>query len=422
MLEPADSGGIRFLSWSEDCTGIGACQVTVDRSRSVTATFDTPIRWIAPAGFMSAVAVTSDAIYATGSVSNPTAFASGRLAITSRIDFFVARYGVDGRLVWVKNYGGVRDEAYDGLNVRVAPNGDVVTLGDLATRIDIERALSSNPGMADHFIARFSPAGGIAWASYINDGYSFDLDPRANPVVGTWNDAGLHRFDGAGKSVVVPMTTGMGDFEELAVDRAGNVYVCVTLSSGSVIERPGFPAVTGQGSWDLVLLKMSEQGQLSWMHHLPGTEGKVSRCSDVVVDPSGNFYVAAAFQGTIQTKTIGRRTSVGDGSQNDIYLAKVATSGQVLWEKTFGLNVAEDVPTIALGLQGDLLVGLGFDVDPFDIGGHLVTGDQVVRFSPGGEYRASLLLPGLFFVDIAVHPSGDLIVADSGAVLRTAPP
>ena len=41
-LTPTATPGSTFTGWSGDCTGTGACTVTMDQARSVTATFDLP--------------------------------------------------------------------------------------------------------------------------------------------------------------------------------------------------------------------------------------------------------------------------------------------------------------------------------------------------------------------------------------------
>ncbi|XXY20675.1 hypothetical protein WME88_13660 [Sorangium sp. So ce216] len=98
----------------------------------------------------------------------------------------------------------------------------------------------------------------------------------------------------------------------------------------------------------------------------------VDQGSSIASDAEGNFYVTGSFEGTVDFGA-GPLTSAG---QEDIFLLKLASSGELLWSKRFGKHHREQATTVAVDGNGDLLLAGHYR-------GNGVTSDDSVDFGGG---------------------------------------
>ena len=129
--------------------------------------------------------------------------------------------------------------------------------------------------------------------------------------------------------------TGSDDsFDDLAtavaVDGNGNTYGVGTFTntlslSGTTVQVNGDIYFS-----DAFIAKWDQLGNLKWLLNVggPGLDDGAA----VAVDNAGNIYMGGVFMDTVQ---FGNATLVSAG-QRDIFLAKLDSTGQVLWAKSFG--------------------------------------------------------------------------------------
>jgi hypothetical protein len=105
-----------------------------------------------------------------------------------------------------------------------------------------------------------------------------------------------------------------------------------------------------QNGLDAFIAKYDVQGNCLWAKRLGGNEfdlGKAIACL-----PSGN----CCFSGTFRGKAwIGSDTLISRGDQ-DIFIALLAPDGRLLWVKSYGSNLREDVLSMASDGEGNIIV------------------------------------------------------------------
>src|SRR6185503_5214361 len=98
-------------------------------------------------------------------------------------DAFVAKYDVDGTLLWSTFIGGTDDDT-DGLGLAVDGSGNTYVTG-FVRATDLEGALNTPHGSRDAFLAKVSSAGELLWSMYL--GGSGDDSGRTVAVDGSGN-------------------------------------------------------------------------------------------------------------------------------------------------------------------------------------------------------------------------------------------
>ncbi|WP_310392329.1 SBBP repeat-containing protein [Hymenobacter sp.] len=137
---------------------------------------------------------------------------------------------------------------------------------------------------ADVFVAKYSPAGGVLWAT---------------------------RFGGTGEDYP----------DELAVDAAGNVYVAGTFFSSSF--AVGGTTLANAGSGDMFLARLSAAGVPQWGVRAGGPGDDFGTA--VALDDDGFVWLGGQFQGT--ATVTGTATTLVSAGGRDNGLVKVNTAG-----------------------------------------------------------------------------------------------
>jgi trimeric autotransporter adhesin len=210
-------------------------------------------------------------------------------------------------------------------------------------------------------------------------------------VAGSGSTGGTGGFSGDGG----PATSAeLGSPYAVAVDSAGNIYIADAtnnrirkVSGGTITTIAGGGAALGDGG--------------------PATSAQLSSPTDVVVDLSGNLYIADGGNNRIRKVTAGTITTVaGNGTG--------AFSGD--GGPAAGASLSN--PTgIALDGQGNIYVA-----DSANERIRKVTGGTITTFAGNGEYQfsgdggpatsAELNLPVITPAGIAIDSAGELYIAD----------
>jgi hypothetical protein len=231
-------------------------------------------------------------------------------------DYWSIKINASGGTVWSRFYGGSFTDAPTGVIENI--NGDLITVGGSDSN-DVD--ISNNKGTYDFWVVKSSSNGNILWEK----SYGGSEIDEARDVISTDN----------GNHIIV------GDTRSEEQDVSEN-----------------------NGAADLWVLKVSDNGDILWEKSLGGSNFDVARAINSTFD--GGFIIAGS-----------SRSSDGNVSenkgQNDAWVVKINTSGELLWEKTVGgaeIDFAYDAVQLTSGtiiavgetnsFNGDILVNKGF--------------------------------------------------------------
>ncbi|MDP1725933.1 MAG: SBBP repeat-containing protein [Bacteroidota bacterium] len=372
------------------------------------------MQWAKKMGSISrdeGIAVAVDSVcnvYTTGYFNHLTDFNPGpgtfNMVSAGGMDIFITKLNSSGNLVWAKRMGGILSDYANAITVD--RSGNVYTTGYFYGTADFDPGESTfnmtAGGFNDVFVSKLDSSGNFVWAKQMGGasmdaGISLCIDTDGNLfVAGGFSDSAdfnpdtlrIHSFnangaydffivklDFSGNFIWARSIGGIDDdyVNSIKTDQSGNLYV-VGAFSDVVDFDPGESKhyLTVTGLRDIFVIKLDTVGNLVWVKQISGTE--YGGCSSLALDLLGNIIFTGWFSGTTDYDPgpgTFNKTSFGGA---DIFIAKLDTSGKMIWAKTVG------------GILND--IGSGVDVDKN--GAVYATGyfGDVVDFDPGAaEYQ-----------------------------------
>ncbi|MCD6405597.1 MAG: SBBP repeat-containing protein [Planctomycetes bacterium] len=261
-------------------------------------------------------------------VSDPLGKRPCNLPGTFDEDVFLVKIRPYGVLEWACCYGGETTLDYwskdVGSSLALDSFGNIWLTGytrssDFPTPGGFDTTLGDD---LDAFVAKVSPSGELAWASYLGGSTSACPELSANDY-------------------------GTG----IAVDAAGNAWVTGYTYSVDFPTPGGFDTTLG-GEEDAFVAKISAAGELAWASYLGGEHsGGVGREGgyDIAVDCYGNVWVAGGTN-CDDFPTAGGLETGWYGGKIDCFVAKLTQSGELEWTGCFGGS--KDEAAVAVGIAG----------------------------------------------------------------------
>ncbi len=235
---------------------------------------------------------------------------------TGSNEAFLAKYNAYGNLLWAKSVGGSTYEISYSICSDV--NGNVFMSGTFSASyitIGSTKLTNNTPGKDDMFLAKYDASGNVLWAksaggSSIDRGCSISTDASGNVIV-----AGF--------------------------------FVSPTITFGST-------TLTSTGSIDIFLAKYDASGNVLWAKSAGGTD--TDEANSVCTDANGNIIVAGNFESssiTFDSTTLtNMNASWGD---EDIFLTKYDSSGNVIWAKSAGGTYKDYTNSVCTDANGNIL-------------------------------------------------------------------
>lgn len=283
-----------------------------------------------------------------------------------------------GNYRWGARYGGAGSTAVSYSNA-VDPSGNVVIAGVFWGTINLGGNNLTSAGGSDIFVAKYSSAGVHLWSK---------------------------RFGGTSDDVA----------QSVAVDGVGNVFVTgsfkgtVNFGGGNLVAYySGF----GTATTDAFVVKFNANGSHVWSKSF-GNFGNDTAYS-AAVDSTGNVIVAGTFYGHVD---VGGTTLVSTNDSADMFLAKYASNGSLIWANRYGDGSTDNAFGVAVDFDGNIFLTGAF-MGSVDFGGGALTSmgsssDAVLaKYSPTGAYLWSKRFGDTgqdVGYSVATDPSGNVAV------------
>ncbi|WP_046244515.1 hypothetical protein [Hymenobacter terrenus] len=263
----------------------------------------------------------------------------------------------------------------NGRNIAVAADGSQYVTGPFEGTLTLGSVtLTAGPGSGHLFLAKYSAAGTVLWATqfdspaddnlfsnvavdavgnaYLTGYFTSALKLGATTLTtpsATTKDAFLIKFDGMGTQQWMRQGSGGSDAYAtgIAVDASGNVVITGNFSAGVSFGAAG---LIGGG---MFLYRFSPAGTVLLAKQV--STGGVA--SDLTLDAVGNIYLTGGFTGTI---SFGPTTFTSAGGL-DLYLCKLDAAGNPVWAQRDGDAADDSGQCVAVDPAGNAVVGGYYD-------------------------------------------------------------
>ena len=321
---------------------------------------------------------TAGSVYVAG-MTNATDFptTAGALRRTGagQVDAFFCKLSANGAtLLYSTLLGGAGDDQATGL--AVTPQGEAVVTGYTNSQdFPVTNGAAQSRyggGSYDAFLARFTVAGALSYATYLGGSdvdlaYAVALDSAGSayvtgstassdfPMVSAvqasqkgQGDGFLTKINSTGSAIQFSTYLGGSGADygsAIALDTAGGVYVAGTTLSIDLPVTSGAVQRVSRGSYDAFVAKYSGTS-LAYMTYLGGTQSDAATA--LAVDSAGNAY-AAGFTFSGDFPLVGTQPVTG-GSGQQAFLSVVNPGGTAL---VASLLLRGSAPTVIAGLALD---------------------------------------------------------------------
>jgi hypothetical protein len=316
-------------------------------------------------------------------------------------DIFIAKYDVNGSLVWVKTIGGTGDEQVT--SVFLDNVGDVIITGSFTGQCDFDPSGVNNiklsKGMTDAFVAKYTSGGDLDWVvafggpsnDVANDCFadiigsisvigsfngSIDVEPTDPPDAGdtyasngmsdifliVYSDEGVYETGFTWGGTANDEGTSVNVDSDLNFIIAGFFNSTIDFDTG-VNEL----LLTSSGMNDAFISKYDLIGNIWWAFKIGGTgDDKIVR-NCLVTDEMNNIFLTGYYSNTSNFDPNGTANLTSKG-KSDIFIAKYDEDGKYVWANSIG-NTSDDMPySINLDNNSNIYLNGSFtgtvDIDP----------------------------------------------------------
>ena len=259
-------------------------------------------------------------------------------------DFLASKFSAENTLEWQKTFGGSEDDK--ALDIIQTLGGDFIILGSSESS-DLD--VSENAGSKDFWLVKLSNKGILLWEksfgfSGIDYGTTLLETKEGGFLITGVLDVTASNGQGNAKSTATKHSG--GDYWAIKTDHTGTLEWS-RFFGGSFTEVPSgvletdahnfiivgssdsndFNISNSKGSYDFWIIKISTEGTLLWEKSFGGSE--IDEAKAITRTNDGNFIIVG------DTRSADKNVSKNNGAA-DIWVLKVSSEGNILWEKTIG--------------------------------------------------------------------------------------
>jgi len=275
-------------------------------------------------------------------------------------DAYVAKYDTAGNVLWAKSFGGIYDEQITG--IAIDANGNCYVTGAYGSPdLIFANDTLHNLGIDNIFLAKYDGSGNEIWARGPHDNYDKD---GANGIainaageifiagyfqspflifntdtmfLSDYADIFIAKYDTAG-NFHWAKDDGKDGFEYvtgIALDKNSNIYITGYFGADSTHLGNITLYNSNLAFIDVFTAKYDSAAAIIWAKTVRGASSN-DGASSIAVDASGNAYITGNFQSdTLFFDADTVTTTLGN---QDIFIARYNTSGNVIWAKGIGGN------------------------------------------------------------------------------------
>lgn len=292
-------------------------------------------------------------------------------------DYWIVKAGATGTTQWTKSLGGSLIEWQH--DVQQTKDGGYIVAGESYSN---DSNVSGNHGTQDAWIVKLNATGNIQWQRSLG-GSDYDY---ANCVRQT-NDGG-YIVGGStySKDGDVSGNHGQSDMWIVKLDASGNIqwqkcfggtkrefassirqtkdggYI-IAGSSGSV----NGDVTVNHGLSDYWIIKLDASANIQWQKSFGGTNDENAKCVEQITDGS---YIVAGYCNSADSDINDHHGVI---KNDDYWVLKLDTSGNIQWKKSFGGSRSDDAFSIKQTKdKGYIIAGESFSLDGDVTGQHSV--------------------------------------------------
>ena len=306
-------------------------------------------------------------------------FIGSAITLTSKgiNDVFLAKYNLNGNLLWAKQAGGFKND--EALGVTYDGAGNVYVCGFFNNNATFGTTTINGYGENDIFVARYDKDGVFQW---------------------------VQKAGG----------TGRDEAKSIKCDAAGNIYVCGMYEDSAFF---GSQLLTDPNGYvNSFIAKYKPDGTLAWVKAGGGDYDDVGWA--LTIDNNNKIYVTGEFNAYAHFGNTALTTS----GNADIFVACYDTLGNCLWAKKAGGPLIDRGRGI--GCDGNNLYITGQFGLSADFGTNAVTGVDsseivIAKINNIGDFQWAMAVGGpIDSVETLGYESGDAVCAEaSGNVYVT---
>src|SRR5688572_760606 len=335
-------------------------------------------------------------VYITGYFKSPNiSFGSTILTNAGNNEFYIVKYDAAGNSQWAKRAGGIlRDE---GRAITTDASGNVYVTGMFfSSTINFGSTTlinTNNTGSGDAFTVKYDITGNVVWAK--SSGGNAEEGPEAicvdangnvfitgyfnsNPAnfgaisllkAGSITDMFIVKYDALGNVLWAKNSLGSHNSAQgsgIVIDVSGNICV-----AGGFIGSVNFGAtfLTTAGGTDIFLVKFDATGNEIWAKSSGASNHESA--SDLSSDANGNLYITGSFLSS--SISFGSSVLLNASSSSDFFVACYNSTGDAIWGKNAGGNLADVGYSIVTGFSGKVYITGGFASSSITFGGTTLT-------------------------------------------------